>query len=270
MTGKINRNNWHQFQAAIHLLFFIFIFVVNRFEAAMYNHLKSAPLIRLEQSDKIEFLETQNKHIVSHLKELKQPHTTPYQGKKFTILGTKIAETDPLDLSLVNSFNNGSTDRLDARLIVRHTPFKATDILGQILQRNLSNYNHLINYNYRIRNHEDELKNNRLNFLYGMRHHEQTFSVRPASLNDLSERLSRIYTIKSSGMEHTTDRKESGTQTRIVYNLSKKQSACKSRSEQSQLTAVSMESIDMPALELPVPMANNKYGLVEFNDFNQH
>lgn len=251
----------------------------------MFNNvLKSAPLIRrLEQADKIEFLETeqQTKNIINQLKQHSQAKSQStithskqlcYQQKKFAIMGSKISEaTDSTDsLGMTDPHKYEASERIGKLLMARNVPYKATDILSQILQKNLNNYNHLINYNYRIRNHEDELKTNRLNFLYGMRHTEQTFSVRPASLNDLNERLSRIYTIKSSSGNREPDQKDSSTQTRIVYNLSKKQTgngsgsavAAHSKSHKNQFDSASMESLELPTY--------NKLGLVEFNDFQSH
>lgn len=254
----------------------------------MFNNvLKSAPLLRrLEQADKIEFLETeqQTKNIINQLKQISQEKSQPaithskqhhYQQKKFAIKGTKISEaTDSTEsLGMTDPRKYEASERIGKLLMARNVPYKATDILSQILQKNLNNYNHLINYNYRVRNHEDELKTNRLNFLYGMRHTEQTFSVRPASLNDLNERLSRIYTIKSSSGNREPDQKDSSTQTRIVYNLSKKQTgngsgsavAAYSKSNKNQLNSASMESLELPTYD-----KYNKLGLVEFNDFQGH
>lgn len=243
------------------------------------NVLKSAPLVRLDQADKIEFLEAQTKtnNIINQLKQYnsQQTHTKQqhYQQKKFAIMGTKLAETTDSTESLAvedPDNNHEASERIGKLLLARNTPYKATDILSQILQKNLNNYNHLINYNYRVRNHEDELRNNRLNFLYGMRHTEQTFSVRPASLNELNERLSQIYTIRGSSRVEP-DRKDSSTQTRIVYNLSKKQTANGSSSavaaynknRKNRLDSASMESLELPTFM-------NKLGLVEFNDFQSH
>jgi len=71
-------------------------------------------------------------------------------------------------------------------------------------------------------NHDDEIKDNRLNFLLGMRKSEKIFSIRPASLTDLNERLGRIYApdVKQISAESGVGR---AGMIKSIYNISKKQ-----------------------------------------------
>ena len=181
----------------------------------MFSHVKSAKLRSAEiQNDKIESLEG--------LDPTKKGIFRP--SKKFAIFGTKISES--------TEFLCDSKEYLDPEL---QSP-KATEILTRILQNNLNTYNHLINYNYktRIKNHDDQIKNNRLNFLLGMKKNEKIFSIRPASLTDLNERLGRIYAPEAPGLSTSNVKQirnsvESGdgvSRTKIInsiYNISKKQ-----------------------------------------------
>lgn len=165
-----------------------------------------------EQNDKIEYIETKN-NLINHVKS-----ATAYRPKKFAIFGTKIADSC---LGSNEFLNYESTENLE-KIIEEQSP-KATEILGRILQNNLNTYNQLINQNYKskIKDHDDQIKNNRLNFLLGMRKNEKVFSIRPASLNELNDRLGKIYVNKST----TNQRIDSSTQTqtKIIYDLSKKQ-----------------------------------------------
>lgn len=175
----------------------------------MFN-LKSANKNHLDQTDRIECLEN-NIHLMKSLKS-----APIYRQKKFAIFGTKISESVNCSNDFLHSEHN---ERLD-RIIEEQSP-RATEILSRILQKNLCNYNQLINYNYKtkIKNHEDELKSNRLNFLLGMQQNEKVFSIRPASLNDLNERLGKIYSLKN----YASNTRDSSSQTKVIYDLSKKQ-----------------------------------------------
>jgi hypothetical protein len=157
----------------------------------MFN-LKSA--LKIDPNDNTEPINNQLfNHVISSRIYGKQ--------KKFTIKGTKISD----------SFNTNSTEFLNIKNNEHST--KATEILTNILSNNLNTFNQLINYNYKtkIKNHEDMIKNNRLNFLLGLRRNEKIFSIRPASLNDLNERLNKTY-----------NKNISSSHTKIIYNLSKK------------------------------------------------
>ena len=160
----------------------------------MFSHVKSTTLRTAElQNDKIESLQG-----------LEPGPKGAFRPKKFAIFGAKIESKDCLEPELA----------------------KATEILTRILQNNLNTYNHLINYNYktRIMNHDDEIKDNRLNFLLGMRKSEKIFSIRPASLTDLNERLGRIY---APEVKQTRISAEGGVgragMIKSIYNISKKQ-----------------------------------------------
>jgi hypothetical protein len=168
----------------------------------MFSHVKSTTLRTAElQNDKIESLQG-----------LEPGPKGAFRPKKFAIFGTKIAES--------TEFFCESKDCLEPELPI------ATEILTRILQNNLNTYNHLINYNYktRIMNHDDEIKDNRLNFLLGMRKSEKIFSIRPASLTDLNERLGRIY---APEVKQTRISAEGGVgragMIKSIYNISKKQ-----------------------------------------------
>lgn len=184
-----------------------------------------------EQTDKIEYIETKN-NLINHVKS-----ATAYRPKKFAIFGTKIADSC---LGSNEFLNYESTENIE-KIIEEQSP-NATEILGRILKNNLNTYNHLINQNYKskIKDHDDLIKNNRLNFLLGMRNNEKVFSIRPASLNELNDRLGRIYSGKISSNNNNTNssnqRINSSTQTKVIYDLSKKQNIL-SRNTQTKNTS---------------------------------
>lgn len=208
--------------------------------------------------DKVESIENHNHNIlIPHVK------TAPsYRQKKFAIFGTKISDSMTGSSDFINYESN---ERLE-KILEEQSP-KATEILGRILQNNLNTYNQLINYNYKtkVKNHDDEIKNNRLNFLLGMRRNEKVFSIRPASLNDLNERLGKIYTVKNyTSTKETSTQTQSQSPTKIIYDLSKKQNnQSQSALRRSQLNSASAESFK----KLPeFPEVLKKLALVDFHD----
>ena len=202
-----------------------------RYEAAMFN-LKEASM-KYEHTDKFEPIQSNTS---SHNQLFNHVMSSPiYKQKKFAIFGTKIS--DSFNESGCHQFMR--TESLEALNKNLEQP-RATQILTKILSNNLNTFNQLINYNYKgkVKNHADDIiKNNRLNYLLGMRRNEKIFSVRPASLNDLNERLAKVY------QQH-----QNQSQTKIIYNLSKKQ---KSKQLRSELVSASVESFKkQPGLEL--------------------
>ncbi len=179
----------------------------------MFSHVRSAKLRSVDiQNDKVESIEGLDPSKRGVFRS----------SKKFAVLGTKISDSTELLSDSKEYLEN------------EYQSPKATEILTRILQNNLNTYNHLINYNYktRIKNYDDEIKNNRLNFLLGMKNTDKIFSIRPASLSDLNERLGRIYAPETYGLSNSKQTKNSAetsdnlTRTRIInsiYNISKKQ-----------------------------------------------
>jgi hypothetical protein len=208
----------------------------------MFSHVKSATLRTAElKNDKIESLQS-----------LEQGPKGVFRPKKFAIFGTKIAES--------TEFLCESKDCLD----LEPESHKATEILTRILQNNLNTYNHLINYNYKTRNHDDEIKNNRLNFLLGMRKSEKIFSIRPASLTDLNERLGRIYApeVKQTRISAEGAVGRAGMITSI-YNISKKQQKSNSAFIQRNKLFASESSDSLRRLS---EGGVKKLGFVDFSD----
>ena len=196
----------------------------------MFN-LKEAS-IKYEHTDKFEPIQTNTS---SHNQLFNHVMSSPiYKQKKFAIFGTKIS--DSYNENTCHQFMRAeSIEALNKNL---EQP-RATQILTTILSNNLNTFNQLINYNYKgkVKNHDDIIKNNRLNFLLGMKRNEKIFSVRPASLNELNERLAKVY------QQHHNQ-----SPTKIIYNLSKKQ---KSKQLRSELVSASVESFKkQPGLEM--------------------
>lgn len=223
----------------------------------MFNLKSMSSKYQLDHIDQADRLDN-NRQIMKSLKS----GPLAYRPKKFAIFGTKISDS----INGSGEFLTGeSAENLD-KILEEQSP-TATEILGRILQKNLNTYNHLINYNYKtkIKKHEEELKSNRLNFLLGMRQNEKVFSVRPASLNDLNERLGKIYSLKT--LENST--RDSSSQTKIIYDLSKKQttpqSASKVRSNiERDITSASVESFKERMNSIPEVL--KKLALVDFSE----
>lgn len=214
-----------------------------------------------ESNDRVDNMPAINNNLINHVKSAAS-NQLHYRPKKFAIFGTKISESN-LDLNTSNFINMESNEQLE-KILEKQTP-RATEILGRILQNNLNTYNQLINYNYKtkIKNHDDIIKNNRLNFLLGMRKNEKIFSIRPASLNDLNERLGQVYSVNTYSNAETNN-----SQTKIIYNLSKKHNQQNKRSNNSSsahkadFNSASIESLKkLPGFELL-----KKIALVDFND----
>lgn len=201
------------------------------------------------QSDKIEIIEEEP---ISKIK----PYLKP---KKFAIFGTKISESNHNFSEFLNCEANEHLEKI----LEEQSP-KATEILSRILQNNLNTYNHLINYNYKtkVRNYEDQIKNNRLNFLLGIKANEKIFSIRPASLTELNTRLGKMYSPLAMD-RHIHGRNESGAQTKMVnrlYNLSRRQQTKSGPAiRKSNLNSESVDSFKKLT-------GYNKLGFVDFND----
>jgi len=113
-------------------------------------------------------------------------------------------------------------------------------------------------------NHDDEIKDNRLNFLLGLRKSEKIFSIRPASLTDLNERLGRIY---APEVKQTRISGEGGVgragMIKSIYNISKKQQKSNSAFIQRNKLFGSESSDSLRRLS---ECGVKKLGFVDFSD----